>query len=44
LFNRKDIEGARDFWSPGYIQHNPLFADGRGGLQVRKFIAIIDPA
>ena len=32
MFNRKDIEGARDFWSPGYIQHNPLFADGREGL------------
>jgi predicted SnoaL-like aldol condensation-catalyzing enzyme len=32
LFNRKDIEGARAFLSPGYMQHNPLFADGREGL------------
>jgi predicted SnoaL-like aldol condensation-catalyzing enzyme len=32
LFNRKDIEGARGFWSPDYIQHNPLVADGREGL------------
>jgi predicted SnoaL-like aldol condensation-catalyzing enzyme len=32
LFNRKDIEGARAFWSPDYMQHNPLFADGREGL------------
>jgi predicted SnoaL-like aldol condensation-catalyzing enzyme len=32
LFNRKDIEAARAFLSPGYMQHNPLFADGREGL------------
>ena len=32
LFNRKDIEAARAFWSPDYMQHNPLFADGREGL------------
>jgi predicted SnoaL-like aldol condensation-catalyzing enzyme len=28
LFNRKDIEAARAFWSPDYMQHNPLFAAG----------------
>jgi predicted SnoaL-like aldol condensation-catalyzing enzyme len=32
LFNRKDAEGARRFWSPDYIQHNSLFPDGREGL------------
>jgi predicted SnoaL-like aldol condensation-catalyzing enzyme len=32
LFNRKNIEAARDFWSLDYIQHNPLVADGREGL------------
>jgi predicted SnoaL-like aldol condensation-catalyzing enzyme len=32
LFNRKDIVGAKAFWSPDYIQHNPLVADGREGL------------
>jgi predicted SnoaL-like aldol condensation-catalyzing enzyme len=32
LFNRKDVEGAKRFWSPDYIQHNPLIPDGRDGL------------
>jgi len=32
LFNRKDFEGARRFWSPDYIQHNPLVSDGPQAL------------
>jgi predicted SnoaL-like aldol condensation-catalyzing enzyme len=32
LFNRKDFEGAKRFWAPNYIQHNPLVPDGREAL------------
>ncbi len=32
LFNRRDIEGAKRFWSPDYIQHSALVPAGREGL------------
>jgi predicted SnoaL-like aldol condensation-catalyzing enzyme len=32
LFNRRDYEGARRFWSPSYIQHSAHIAPGRDGL------------
>jgi predicted SnoaL-like aldol condensation-catalyzing enzyme len=32
LFNRKDIEAARKFWSPDYIQHSAHVPAGREGL------------
>jgi predicted SnoaL-like aldol condensation-catalyzing enzyme len=32
LFNQKDFDDARRFWSPSYIQHNPLVSDGREAL------------
>ena len=32
LFNRRDIEKAKQFWSPDYIQHSALVPAGRDGL------------
>jgi len=32
LFNQRDIQGARKFWSPDYIQHSSHIAPGREGL------------
>ena len=32
LFNRRDFEGARRFWSPDYVQHSALVPTGRDGL------------
>jgi predicted SnoaL-like aldol condensation-catalyzing enzyme len=32
LFNRRDIEKAKRFWSPDYIQHSALVPAGRDGL------------
>ena len=32
LFNRRDYEAAKQFWSPGYIQHSAHIEDGRDGL------------
>src|ERR1700733_1766930 len=32
LFNRRDIEKAKKFWSPDYIQHSALVPAGRDGL------------
>jgi predicted SnoaL-like aldol condensation-catalyzing enzyme len=39
LFNRRDIEAARRFWSPDYIQHSASIAAGLDGLftLVRSF-------
>jgi predicted SnoaL-like aldol condensation-catalyzing enzyme len=39
LFNRKDLESAKRFWSTDYIQHNPLIPDGREGLF--KFVSAL---
>jgi predicted SnoaL-like aldol condensation-catalyzing enzyme len=32
LFNQRDYETARQFWSPDYIQHSAHIAPGRDGL------------
>lgn len=32
LFNQRDYEAARQFWSPDYIQHSAHIAPGRDGL------------
>jgi predicted SnoaL-like aldol condensation-catalyzing enzyme len=32
LFNRRDYEAARKFWSPKYLQHSAHIAPGREGL------------
>jgi predicted SnoaL-like aldol condensation-catalyzing enzyme len=32
LFNQRDYEAARQFWSPAYIQHSAHIAPGRDGL------------
>ena len=32
LFNRRDYEAAKQFWSPAYIQHSAHIEDGRDGL------------
>ena len=32
LFNRRDYEAAKQFWSPEYIQHSAHIAPGREGL------------
>jgi predicted SnoaL-like aldol condensation-catalyzing enzyme len=32
LFNRRDTEQAKRFWSPDYIQHSALVPAGRDGL------------
>jgi predicted SnoaL-like aldol condensation-catalyzing enzyme len=32
LFNQRDYETARQFWSPDYIQHSAHIAPGREGL------------
>ena len=32
LFNRRDLEAAKLFWSPDYIQHSALVPAGRDGL------------
>jgi len=32
LFNRRDYETAKRFWSPNYIQHSAHIAPGREGL------------
>ena len=32
LFNRRDTEHAKRFWSPDYIQHSALVPAGRDGL------------
>ena len=32
LFNKRDYEAAKRFWSPGYIQHSAHIAPGREGL------------
>ena len=32
LFNRRDIENAKKFWSPDYVQHSALVPAGREGL------------
>lgn len=32
LFNRRDTEKAKRFWSPDYVQHSALVPDGRDGL------------
>ena len=32
LFNRRDYDGAMQFWSPDYIQHSAHIAPGRAGL------------
>jgi predicted SnoaL-like aldol condensation-catalyzing enzyme len=32
LFNRRDYEAARKFWSPNYLQHSAHIAPGREGL------------
>ena len=32
LFNRRDYEAAKRFWSPSYIQHSAHIAPGREGL------------
>jgi predicted SnoaL-like aldol condensation-catalyzing enzyme len=32
LFNRRDYDAARRFWSEGYIQHSAHIAPGREGL------------
>jgi predicted SnoaL-like aldol condensation-catalyzing enzyme len=32
LFNRRDTEKAKQFWSPDYIQHSALIPAGRDGL------------
>jgi len=32
LFNRRDYEAAKRYWSPTYIQHSAHIAPGRDGL------------
>jgi predicted SnoaL-like aldol condensation-catalyzing enzyme len=32
LFNKRDYEAARRYWSPDYIQHSAHIAPGREGL------------
>ena len=32
LFNKRDAEGAKRFWSPDYIQHSAMLPPGRSGL------------
>jgi predicted SnoaL-like aldol condensation-catalyzing enzyme len=32
LFNKRDYEAARRFWSPSYIQHSAHIEPGRDGL------------
>ena len=32
LFNKRDYQGAENFWSPNYIQHSAHIAPGREGL------------
>jgi predicted SnoaL-like aldol condensation-catalyzing enzyme len=32
LFNKRDFEGAKRYWSPNYIQHSAHIAPGREGL------------
>lgn len=32
LFNRRDYEAAKTFWSPNYIQHSAHIEPGREGL------------
>jgi predicted SnoaL-like aldol condensation-catalyzing enzyme len=32
LFNKHDLEAARKFWSPDYIQHSAHIPPGRDGL------------
>ena len=32
LFNRRDYEGAKRYWSPDYIQHSAHIEPGRDGL------------
>src|SRR5580698_8437748 len=32
LFNKRDYEAAKRFWSPNYIQHSAHIAPGRDGL------------
>jgi len=32
LFNRRDVEKAKQFWSPDYVQHSALVPAGRDGL------------
>jgi predicted SnoaL-like aldol condensation-catalyzing enzyme len=32
LFNRRDFEAAKRYWSPDYIQHSSHIAPGRDGL------------
>jgi predicted SnoaL-like aldol condensation-catalyzing enzyme len=32
LFNRRDYEAAKKFWSPDYLQHSAHIAPGREGL------------
>ena len=32
LFNRRDYEAAKRYWSPNYIQHSAHIAPGRDGL------------
>jgi predicted SnoaL-like aldol condensation-catalyzing enzyme len=32
LFNKRDYEAARRYWSPNYIQHSAHIAPGRDGL------------
>jgi predicted SnoaL-like aldol condensation-catalyzing enzyme len=32
LFNRRDYDAAKRFWSPGYIQHSAHIAPDRDGL------------
>ncbi len=32
LFNKRDYEAARRFWSPNYVQHSAHIPPGRDGL------------
>ncbi len=32
LFNRRDLEAAERYWSPGYVQHSAGIGPGRDGL------------
>ena len=32
LFNQRDYEAAKKFWSPSYLQHSAHIAPGRDGL------------
>ena len=32
LFNRRDLEAAKRYWSPDYIQHSAHIPPGREGL------------